>query len=64
MQRFLQQKTFEDDYLQELANERSETERLFILRILAKKEAENRRRPARGWIAAKSMAGNNGQSQS
>lgn len=64
MQRFLQQKTFEDDYLQQLADERSETERLFILKMLAMKEAENRRRPVRGWIVAKSVAGNNGQSRS
>jgi hypothetical protein len=62
MQWFLQQKTFDDDHLQQLGNERSETERLFILEILAKKEAENRRRPVRGWIAVKSVAGNNGQS--
>lgn len=37
-----------------------ETERLFILRVLARKEAENRRCPVREWIVDKSVAGTNG----
>jgi hypothetical protein len=49
MQRFIQQKTFKS-YGELLAEERSETERMFIAKVLARKEAENRRRPARGWV--------------
>ena len=54
---FLQQKT-SDDYREELARERSETERLFILTVLARKEAEGRRRPARAWMVVKGRAEN------
>ena len=39
---FLQQTT-SDDYREELAKERSETERMFILKVLERKEAENHR---------------------
>jgi hypothetical protein len=49
MQRFLNQKTFKD-YRGQLAHERSETERLFLLTVLARKDAESRRRSARGWV--------------
>ena|SRR5882672_8152370 len=41
------QKTFKN-YLEPLAKERSETERLFFLRVLARKAAENRRRSTAG----------------
>jgi hypothetical protein len=54
---FLQQKTL-DDYREELAKERSETERLFILTVLARKEAEGRRRSARAWMVVKGRAEN------
>jgi hypothetical protein len=49
MQRFLQQKTSKN-YRELLAKERSEAERVFLLTVLARKEAENRRRSARGWL--------------
>ena len=49
MQRFLQQKTFKD-YREQLSNERSETERMFLLKVLTRKGAENRRRSARGRV--------------
>jgi hypothetical protein len=49
MQRFIQQKRFKS-YGELLAEERSETERMFMAKVLARKEAENRRRPARGWV--------------
>jgi hypothetical protein len=39
----LLQQTTSDNYREELAKERSETERLFILTVLARKEAEGRR---------------------
>ena|SRR5882762_1965751 len=41
MQRFLKLRTFKDDYREELANERSEAERVFRLKVLAKKEVKN-----------------------
>ena len=44
---FLQQTT-SDDYREELAKERFETERLFIRKVLARKEAKIRRRAERG----------------
>jgi hypothetical protein len=47
-----------DDYREELAKERSETERMFILTVLARKEAESRRRSARAWIILKGRAEN------
>jgi hypothetical protein len=43
MQGFLRQKTFKN-YRELLAKERSETERMFLLNVLGRKEAENRRR--------------------
>jgi hypothetical protein len=43
MQRFLKQETFKN-YRELLAKERSETERMFLLKVLGRKEAENRRR--------------------
>ena len=50
MQGFLQQTT-SDDYREELAKERFETERLFIRKVLmARKEAKIRRRAERGWL--------------
>ena len=49
--RFRKQKTFKN-YRELLAKERTETERMFFIRVLARKEAENRRRSQR--------AGNNG----
>jgi hypothetical protein len=53
---FLQQTT--DDYREELAKERFETERLFIRKVLASKEAENRRRAVRVWMVVKGRAEN------
>ena len=49
--RYLKQKTFKN-YRELLAKERAETERMFFIKVLARKEAENRRRSQR--------AGNNG----
>jgi hypothetical protein len=49
MQRFLEQITSQN-YHQLLAEERSEAERVFLLAVLARKEAEDRRRPAQGWL--------------
>jgi hypothetical protein len=49
MLRFLKQKTFKN-YLELLAKERSETERMFILKVLARKEAENHRAARRRMI--------------
>jgi hypothetical protein len=43
MQRFLKQKMFKN-YRELLAKERSETERMFLLKVLGRKEAEDRRR--------------------
>ena len=54
---FLQQAT-SDNYREELARERSETERLFILTVLARKEAEGRRRAVRAWMVVKGRAEN------
>jgi hypothetical protein len=53
VQRYLQQT---DDYREELAKERSETERKFILTMLARKEAKGRRRSAREWMVVKGRA--------
>ena len=53
VQRYLQQT---DDYREELAKARSETERMFILTVLARKEAEGRRRSAREWMVVKGRA--------
>jgi hypothetical protein len=49
--RFLKQKTFKN-YRELLAKERAETERVFFIKVLTRKEAETRRRSQR--------AGNNG----
>jgi hypothetical protein len=49
MQRFLKQKTSEN-YREQLAKERAEAERVYPLTLLARKEAENRRRSAGGWV--------------
>jgi hypothetical protein len=49
--RFLKQKTFKN-YRELLAKERAETERMFFIKVLTRKEAETRRRSQR--------AGNNG----
>jgi hypothetical protein len=43
MKRFLKQET-STNYRELLAKERSETERMFLLKVLGRKEAENRRR--------------------
>jgi hypothetical protein len=43
MQGFLKQKAFKN-YRELLAKERSETERMFLLNVLGRKEAEDRRR--------------------
>jgi hypothetical protein len=43
MKRFLKQETFKN-YRELLAKERSETERMFLLKVLGRKEAESRRR--------------------
>jgi hypothetical protein len=59
MQQFLKQGTFKDDYREQLADERTETERKFILEVLARKEAESRRRAVRGWMVVKGRAENN-----
>jgi hypothetical protein len=59
----MQQMTF-NNYLEQLADERAEAERLFILKVLTRKEAKNRRRPVRGWLVAESLGGSNGQPRS
>jgi hypothetical protein len=59
MQKFRQPKRF-NDYFAQLANERSEMERMFVLKVLARKEAENRRRSAPGWIATTGRTETNG----
>jgi hypothetical protein len=59
MQKILQPKRF-NDYSEQLAEERSETERAFFLKVLARKEAENRRRSVRGWIATTGRTETNG----
>ena len=53
MKRLLQQKAL-DNYFELLANERSETERLFILKALERKELESR--PERGGMVARVQA--------
>lgn len=55
--RLLHQTTFKD-YHEELAKERFETERLFIRKVLASKEAENRHRAVRVWMVVKGRAEN------
>jgi mannose-6-phosphate isomerase-like protein (cupin superfamily) len=57
VQGFLQQTT-SDDYREELAKERFETERLFIGKLLASKEADHRR-VVRVWVVVKGRAENN-----
>ena len=59
----MQQTTF-SNYLEQLADERAEVERLFILKVLTRKEAETRRRSVRKWPVAESLEGSNGQSRS
>jgi hypothetical protein len=49
MQRFLKQDTSQNYHVL-LAKERSEAERVFLLTVLARKGAEDRRRPVRGWL--------------
>ena len=53
MKWFLTPGTFED-YHELLAEERAETERLFILKVLAKKEANKRRLSGLAWINGRS----------
>jgi hypothetical protein len=59
MQKSLQPKRF-NDYSEQLAEERSETERAFLLKVLARKEAENRHRTVRGLIATTGRTETNG----
>jgi len=59
MQKILQPKRF-NDYSEQLAEVRSETERAFLLKVLARKEAENRRRSVRGWHATTGRTETNG----
>jgi hypothetical protein len=61
MQGFLKRKTFKN-YQELLAEERAETERLFILKVLARKEAENRSRSVRGGNVSKDQGMTNGKS--
>ena len=61
MQWFLEQWTL-NVYREQLANERAETERLFILKVLAGKEAEDRSRSVRGWNVAEGQGKTNGKS--
>jgi hypothetical protein len=49
MQRFRHRGTLKN-YYGLLAKERSETERMFVLKVLTRKEAENRHRSQRGWV--------------
>jgi hypothetical protein len=49
MRKFFQQKKVKN-YFDLLAEERAKTERKRIRDVLAKKEAENRLRLARGWV--------------
>ena len=46
MQRFLKERAFQADYHEQLAVERAKAERAFLLKVLARKEAENRQRAA------------------
>ena len=59
MQEFLTRRTFKN-YHELLAEEREETERLFILKVLARKEANKRRLSGRGWMVAEGQGGNDG----
>jgi hypothetical protein len=59
MQGFLARKTFKN-YRELLAEERSETERLFILKVLASKQANKRRLSGRGWMVADGQRGTDG----
>jgi hypothetical protein len=59
MQKILQPKRF-NDYSEQIAEERSETERAFLLKVLERKEAESRRRSVRGWIAITGRTETNG----
>jgi hypothetical protein len=61
VQWFLEQWTL-NVYREQLANERAETERLFILKVLARKEAEDRSRSVRGWNVAEGQGKTNGKS--
>jgi hypothetical protein len=44
MERFLKERAFQADYHEQLADERAKTERALLLKVLARKEAENRQR--------------------
>jgi hypothetical protein len=44
MERFLEARAFHADYHVQLAEERAKAERAFLLKVLAKKEAEKRQR--------------------
>ena len=58
MQQFLTERAFKDDYHEQLANVRAETEHRLLLTVLAKRQTRNRRRRAlKGWIVVTSMAG-------
>lgn len=51
MQRFNWQ-TMQDGYRESLAQERAESERLFLAKLLAREEAKNRHRLSRTWTLA------------
>ena len=46
MQQFLTERAFKDDYHEQLANVRAETEHSFLLKVLAERQRRNRRRRA------------------
>ena len=59
MQEFLSRMTSEN-YHELLAEERAETERLFILKVLATKEANKRRLSGRAWMLVEGQGGSDG----
>ena len=63
MQQFLTERAFKDDYHERLADVRAEAARMFLLKVLAERQAGNRRRPLKEWIVVTSMAGKDGQSR-
>ena len=59
MQQFLTERAFKDDYHEQLANVRAETEHRLLQKLLAKRQAGNRRRRAlKEWIVVTGMAAN------
>jgi hypothetical protein len=47
-----------ENYFELLAEERAETERLFILKVLARKDANKRRLSGRGWMVVEGQGRN------